>query len=169
MVFSAPRNRCHRPTLPGDHRPGRPRQYVWPLALVDTAQIDQECLSGRLQRSSFQRLVFVPGNACGSSRKTMDNGLHLSKCHLGNVDPDIWIRAERLEGGWDGVQVYGVGRLDGHGRCGMARGTGGQVGVPCCRDGCGCDDWISFGLNVGNIGCDSSVQRESTRMCHSGR
>jgi hypothetical protein len=80
----------------------------------------------------------------------MDHGLHLVKRHLGNVNPDIWIRPEQLEGGWDGIQVHGVGWRDGHGRCGMAGGTGREVGVPCCRDGHGCGDWVSTGLIVRN-------------------
>jgi hypothetical protein len=150
MVFSASRNRGHRSTLPGDHRPGCPRQYVWPSALLVTAQIDQVCLPCRLQRSSLYGLVLFPGNARSPSRKTMDHGLHLAKRHLGNVDSDVWIRPEQLEGGWDGVQVYGVGGRDRHGRGGMARGTGREVGIPCCRDGHGCGDWVSTGLIVRN-------------------
>ena len=148
MVLSAPGSRRHRAACPSDRRSRGPRQHVRPSLLVVTAQINQICLSCRLQRPSFQWLLSFAGNDRCPSGKAMDYGVHLAKRHLGDVDLDVWVRAEQLEGSGHGVQMYSSGRRDGHDRGGMARGTGGKVGFSCCGDRCSGDNWVSIGLIV---------------------
>jgi hypothetical protein len=145
MVLSTTRSRGHRTIRSSDRGSRGPRKYVRPSILFIAAQIDKICVSCRLQCSSP---VGFTGNTRWSAGTAMDHGLYLPERHLGNVDSDVRVRAEQLEGSGHGIQVYSACWCDGYGCGRMARGTGRKVGIPRGGNRYSCSNWVHSVLIV---------------------